>query len=507
MRHLIGLLFALGFALPAEAAPRLKQVDVNRIFAQAISAAKTTSPNSVIAVTDREGFVLGVWDVNGGGSPSRNRVGAAIREAGTAAYLSSDKNAFTSRTAQFIIQQNFPPGVRNRVPGPLVGVAFSNLPFSDINHFKHNRGALDANGIIKPNTGIANTRLSGRCASAPLYMRGSLVGGIGVFNFASGGPTNVEQVELDNEPAGENIGEAIALAGQKGFAPQSKIFGSGVLIDGFRVPYVLDSGIDTAVQPLGSIGKAVPNFPLRGSPKPFNYPKAVLGGEPGEIRFPIVADAGAPIRGQNRLSANEVRGIIARAAARAGKTRAGIRLPPNQKTKVWITVVGNPNKNGVPAPILGIFRMNDATLFSFDVSAQKARTALFFSNDNMAMSTRTVGFLSQDNFPPGLDSRGPGPYGPATNTTNNPGFQVRVSGGGNPNLPNGVTVFPGGFPLYRNGVLIGAVGISGDGVDQDDLAGFVGCGEFVAPKSIRADQFLYKGARLPFVKFPRNPAL
>ena len=39
----------------------------------------------------------------------------------------------------------------------------------------------------------------------------------------------------------------------------------------------------------------------------------------------------------------------------------------------------------------------------------------------------------------------------------------------NPNLPNGITIFPGGFPLYRNGVLIGAIGVSGDGVDQDDI--------------------------------------
>ena len=76
----------------------------------------------------------------------------------------------------------------------------------------------------------------------------------------------------------------------------------------------------------------------------------------------------------------------------------------------------------------------------------------------------------------------------------------------NPNLPNGITVFPGGFPLYRNGVLIGAVGISGDGVDQDDIAGSSASGtEFDPPQKIRADQFVYDGARLPYAKFPRNP--
>ena len=81
-----------------------------------------------------------------------------------------------------------------------------------------------------------------------------------------------------------------------------------------------------------------------------------------------------------------------------------------------------------------------------------------------------------------------------------------AAGPPNPNLPNGITVFPGGFPLYRNGQLIGAVGISGDGVDQDDLVGASASGTgFDAPGKIRADTFTYDGARLPYAKFPRNP--
>ena len=75
------------------------------------------------------------------------------------------------------------------------------------------------------------------------------------------------------------------------------------------------------------------------------------------------------------------------------------------------------------------------------------------------------------------------------------------------NLPNGITIFPGGFPLYRNGVLIGAIGVSGDGVDQDDLIAASGAALFLAPVPIRADQAQYRGARLPFAKFPRNPAM
>jgi hypothetical protein len=75
------------------------------------------------------------------------------------------------------------------------------------------------------------------------------------------------------------------------------------------------------------------------------------------------------------------------------------------------------------------------------------------------------------------------------------------------NLPNGMTIFPGAFPLYRNGVLIGAVSVSGDGVDQDDIISATGGSLFPATTAIRADQDQYRGARLPYAKFPRNPAL
>ncbi len=73
----------------------------------------------------------------------------------------------------------------------------------------------------------------------------------------------------------------------------------------------------------------------------------------------------------------------------------------------------------------------------------------------------------------------------------------------NPYLPNGITVFPGGFPLYRNGVLIGAVGVSGDGVDQDDIVGI-----FCDAGIPGGDEFgptPQWGARLPYAKIPRNP--
>jgi hypothetical protein len=94
---------------------------------------------------------------------------------------------------------------------------------------------------------------------------------------------------------------------------------------------------------------------------------------------------------------------------------------------------------------------------------------------------------------------------PLTNTLN--GVTLTNTPAINPNLPNGITIFPGGFPLYRNGVLIGAIGVSGDGVDQDDIISASGTVNFLAPENIRADQFRFRNARLPYAKFPRNPSL
>jgi uncharacterized protein GlcG (DUF336 family) len=205
---------------------------------------------------------------------------------------------------------------------------------------------------------------------------------------------------------------------------------------------------------------------------------------------------------------------LARGAARAITTRAGIRLPAGQSARVFITVVNNPGQPGVAASVLGTFRVADATLFSWDVAVQKARTALYFSNRDRALSTRAVGFLAQSMFPPGIESTAPGPLLGAQEIFSRFGGRNPLNGAVAPNppqihleLPNGITIFPGGFPLYRNGVLIGAVGVSGDGVDQDDLIGIAAAVGFFPPDQIRADRFEVRGARLPYAKFPRNPSL
>ena len=70
---------------------------------------------------------------------------------------------------------------------------------------------------------------------------------------------------------------------------------------------------------------------------------------------------------------------------------------------------------------------------------------------------------------------------------------------------SGIVFFPGSVPLYKNGQLVGGIGVSGDGVEQDDLVSAAGATGFAPPLEIRADNIVIGDARLPFLKFPRNP--
>src|SRR5438876_12343578 len=119
MKRFALLVVAVALVLTTPAFAQLTAGNVRRIIKNAVTRAVQISPNSVIAVTDREGNVLGVWNVRGG-EPDVLEISSCVSKAGTASYLSSNQNAFTSRTDGFIIQQHFPPGVRNTSPGPLV---------------------------------------------------------------------------------------------------------------------------------------------------------------------------------------------------------------------------------------------------------------------------------------------------------------------------------------------------------------------------------------------------
>ena len=77
---------------------------------------------------------------------------------------------------------------------------------------------------------------------------------------------------------------------------------------------------------------------------------------------------------------------------------------------------------------------------------------------------------------------------------------------------NGIVFFPGSVPLYKdvNGSgspqLVGGLGVSGDGVDQDDDVTFQTAVGFEVPSNVlRADEVFVRGVRLPYQKFNRQP--
>jgi hypothetical protein len=80
-------------------------------------------------------------------------------------------------------------------------------------------------------------------------------------------------------------------------------------------------------------------------------------------------------------------------------------------------------------------------------------------------------------------------------------------------LRNGLQIFPGSVPIYRGSTLVGGIGVSGDGVDQDDMIAFLGlheAGQLLgtignAPPAMRADRLEPQGTRLRFVQCPQSP--
>ncbi len=102
-------------------------------------------------------------------------------------------------------------------------------------------------------------------------------------------------------------------------------------------------------------------------------------------------------------------------------------------------------------------------------------------------------------------------FNPSRNFRDPGDAEVIIYGDGTPQPlanQNGIVFFPGSTPLYLNddpALLVGGFGVSGDGVDQDDVVTFFGQAGYAPPASIRVDQFPVAGVRLPFQKFNRNP--
>ena len=603
----------------ADTPTNLTASDVELVIAQAAAEAQARGIAATIAVVDRVGNVLGVFRMNGaatsvtivspgttvsGGLEGVNIVPdslAAIAKAITAAYLSTEGNAFTTRTASQIVQAHFNPNDNRQPGGPLFGVQFSQLPCSDLSN-RFSGIAPDAGPHRSP------LGLSADPGGLPLYKGGTPVGGIGVIG------DGVYSFDPDVSDTDSDDDELIAIAGASGFVAPADRRADRITVDGrllrFSDGTEAELNSDPAAAPsFGSINNvagvllAVPGYSLATTTAGLPFGQAVSGIRPDTLDYPgldafVLVDAANAERyrpqagtdGANALTAAEVRSILAEAMTLANRSRAQIRRPLGSAARVSVSVV---DSNGV---ILGIVRGRDAPVFGIDVSLQKARTAAFFSSSAaaaalngvppatyldgglvvlrkeplsqyvtdvraflgiptaladgaVAFSDRAGGNLSRPYFPDGLAGNPPGPFSkPAgewspfstglqldlvynaviqhvgfvlaaapdvpQNCTGIDGFDNGFAQAGViAQLANGTQIFPGSVPIYRGGQLVGAIGVSGDGIDQDDMIGFLAvhnaglqAGSFGnAAPSMRADTLEPQGVRLRYINCPVAP--
>lgn len=599
-----GLLVGGGRAAPANETPRFARLtadDVTLILQQAVVAARARSAAATIAVVDRVGNVLAVYKmfnatqqitVSAGrpvqkpsglvglALPPGSFLAAPIAKAITGAYLSSGGNAFTTRTASQIIQENFNPLSSGLEGGPLFGVQISQLPCSDLSvRFATNNATVP--GTVSATLGPKRSPLgfSADPGGLPLYKNGTLVGGVGVF--ADGIYSLVRNKDAD----GGND-ESIALSATTGFGTPDRIRGDRIFVDGRALTFSNASAIgadqlqNASTVDLAAAGAFIPvrgyydgGGPLEGQaygfgasgflPEPtgqFGTSQAfILTDETGANRYP-------PLDG-SRMTVAEVRQLMRSALGVALQSRAQIRQPLGSFVEVTISVVD------IDGRILGIVRTPDAPIFGTDVSLQKARSTVFFSSPSafnilplqpvnaqgvwpgqyfrnmqrflqqpvgglFAFAARSVGNLSRPFYPDGTNGRRNGPlsrpfpqWSPFNTglqldlvlnglvqhvlfVTDVEGDAEDIGASCVDRLQNGLQIFSGGMPIYRGQTIVGGIGVSGDGIDQDDMVAFLGVdrasrvlgtGIRLAPKNRRADRLSPNGANLRFVNCPFTP--
>lgn len=467
--------------------------------------------------------------------------------------------------------------------GPLFGVQFSQLPCSDFNARasdgligpKRSPLGLSAdpggfplykNGVVVGGIGVAADpdytfdpnildvdndvdeaiALAGTIGfEAPVEIRADRISADGTslrFTDATyGGLANVSGATF--------AGTAGALAPVTGYSAGAIIAGTAYGAEG--------SGIRPATAAEFSLGGAF-----------------VMSDGAGNNRFPIRggtdgADVGTPI------TQSEATAILEEAFQVIARSRAQIRRPLDSQAQVTLSLVDTRGQ------ILGIVRSADAPIFGSDVSLQKARTANFFSapfaanellagdlevpqfvqrvrdflgdqnalTGAFAFADRSGGNLSRPYFPDGEVGTPNGPlsrpieqFNPfstglqsalvlqnlaehlafvtgASPTDTARGCTKLPQTAGAPRLGNGIQIFPGSVPVYRGNQLIGGIGVSGDGIDQDDMISFLGLHNAGvrtgtlgnAPNDIRADRIIVqvgsRQVRLRYINCPFAPFL
>lgn len=609
----------------------LTVTDVKRVLAQGIAQARAQGAEATIAVVDRVGNVLAVHRMAAEAPavtisttfPTTISTGlegvvlpagldgdalAAITKAITGAYLSSEGNAFSSRTANQIVQEHFNPGEENQPSGPLFGVQFSQLACSDF--------TLAATGpqVTNPPANLPITAtvgpqrsplgLSADPGGFPLYKNGTNVGGVGVI---ADGRYSIDKNILDTD---RDLDEQIAFAATFGYAGPVDRRADRITVEGktFRFSDVgfgdlpedpeqapdydtlTDAGGLVAVrgysrnQIIAGTAFGRPGSGIRPAAGFDGLDAFVFVDQNNDNRFPPRAGTDLAQLGGASLTAAEVRQLLTSAITVANRARAQIRRPVGSQARVTVSVVDSQGQ------ILGMLRTRDAPVFGADVSLQKARTAAIFSSpdaaeffrgittptvyvdenlapkaevlipdyvdavqnfvgpqaltDGTAFSDRAGGNLSRPFYPDGIRGN---PNGPLSKSFVNNEWSVFSTGmqldlslnsilghvlfavgaaeadvGPNcaqsavPRIANGTQIFPGSVPIYRGDTLVGGIGVSGDGIDQDDMISFLGLHEAGlalggainnAPKEMRADRLTPRGDRLRYIQCPQTPYL
>jgi uncharacterized protein GlcG (DUF336 family) len=545
-----------------------------------------TDPSGTVAITSNRGVRSGLEDFDTATPTADNapvpRSFFAIAKAITGAYLSSSGNAFSTRTASLIVQENFYPGETGQPAGPLFGVQFSQLPCGDL---VRDIGQSATAGPKRSPLGLGADP-----GGFPLYKNGVVVGGIG-FITANGTYTlDPSPRDTDSDPE-----EIVAWTASRGFEAPAAVRGDRISGGGVFLLFTDTNGISGSVtaSPISATDAGFIASPgYKASPTPTDgtpygsagsgYRKMTASDFGSDAALSEIAariaSRGAFVltegsnnryapRAGSQLSALDVARMLDKAYEIAFRGRAQIRFPTGSAIQVTISVVDT------DGTVLGIVRTPDAPVFGTDVSLQKARSAMLMSSNlngaqlNLipARYRNVTSFetISQFNGTVAFSDRGLGNYarpfytdGNNSSTTNGPfsrpfadwspfstGLQLDLvtnqivaniasttSTPANPatdraqscaptagatTLPiqNGLQIFPGGFPIYRNGTLIGGIGISGDGIDQDDMISFLGienarrAGANLnhAPAAIRIDNFVVNGARARYVNCPFKP--
>lgn len=542
----------------------LTAADARAVLTVAATALADTT--MAAAVVDRTGNVLGVYARADAGERTPD---VAVSLARTGAMFANDQAPLSSRTVRFISGIHFPPGIRNTPNAALYGVeninrgcqvdetgdAIFNAPFprpkgvqselpcrpDDTRGCARGGPMLDEQGNLLASIGITTGKVdvfdTGQAnpgavpvnpGGIPIYRDGKVVGGIGVAGVPA---------------ASAEFAATLAAAGAGGGLDFSEPLGfpGAVFVDGIRLPFF---GACTTIP---CIRETLRGRPAGSSPGSLGAGRFLVEPRDG-LQAPegyLIGPRASALTGG--LTVAEVQQIVERSVAASLATRAMIRLPVNQPARMTISVADEAGE------VLALFRMADATTFSADVAMTKARNAYYFSTregydvlrdfverseegyrwepeppagQGWAVTARTLNFGGQPLFPPGVDleeeldarddrtRRGPFfdlyLYDTKNPCTEGPG----PSRGANRAYLNqsGIVWFAGSVPLYRDGRLVGGLGVSGDGVEQDDYVALLGSEGLHPPESLRVDRSEIidsrgERVRLPYLKLPRHPEL